>query len=183
MRASSQSRPDRARSAQRDPDVADSVDAFRRILREIRVTARKGELSTGLSAAQTFVLSVLVERPGASVKELAEATLTDRSSVAAVVDRLVEQGYVVRGQSPSDRRRAAVSITAAGRKAMRHATSPPPTVALIDAMRAMDRDERRSLATGLTALARAMGIDRQPAGMLFEDTTPRARSSSRRGRA
>jgi DNA-binding MarR family transcriptional regulator len=142
--------------------------------------ARKGELSTGLSAAQSFVLSILLERPGVSVNELAEATLTDRSSVAAVVDRLVDQGYVVRIQSPSDRRRAAVSITATGRKAMRQAASPPPTVALIDAMRAMGRDERRSLAAGLTALAHAMRIDRKPAGMVFEVPAPRSRTRSPR---
>ena len=132
--------------------------------------ARKGELSTGLSAAQAFVLSVLVERPGASVNELAESTLTDRSSVAAVVDRLVAQGFVVREQSPNDRRRASVSITPTGRRAMRRAASPPPTVALINAIQALDSEDRRSLAAGLTALARAMGVDRGPSGMLFEDT-------------
>src|SRR5690348_2220438 len=78
--------PIRTRALRDDGEIATSVDAFRRVLREIRVMARKGELSTGLSAAQTFVLSVLIERPGASLNELAESTLTDRSSVAAVVD-------------------------------------------------------------------------------------------------
>jgi hypothetical protein len=53
-------------------------------------------------------------------------------------------------------------------------------VALIDAIRALDREEQRSLATGLTALTRAMGIDQTPAGMLFEDATPRKRPASRR---
>ena len=158
-----------------EAEIVASVDAFRRILREIRVMARKGELSTGLSAAQTFVLSVLIERPGASVNELAEATLTDRSSVAAVVDRLLDQGFVVREQAESDRRRASVSITPAGRRAMRHAASPPPTVALIAAIRALDRTDQRALASGLTALARAMGVDNEPAGMLFEDTVRRSK--------
>jgi DNA-binding MarR family transcriptional regulator len=157
-----------------DAEIAASVDAFRRILREIRVMARKGELSTGLSPAQTFVLSVLADRPGASVNELAEATLTDRSSVAAVVDRLVAHGFVVREQSATDRRRASVSVTSTGRRAMRRAASPPPTVALITAIRSLDRREQRMLASGLTALARAMGVDREPAGMLFEDTIRRA---------
>jgi DNA-binding MarR family transcriptional regulator len=163
-----------------DAEIAASVDAFRRILREIRVMARKGELSTGLSAAQNFVLSVLTERPGASLNDLAKATLTDRSSAAAVVDRLIEQGYVVREQSPTDRRRASLSITATGRRAMRRASAPPPTVAMITAMRSLGREEQRSLSTGLTALAKAMGIDHEPAGMLFEDSV---RSSSRRRRA
>jgi DNA-binding MarR family transcriptional regulator len=171
----------RRRSSHRtESDVAASVNAFRRVLREIRVMARKGELSTGLSPAQNFVLSVLVESPGASVNDLAEATLTDRSSVAAVIDRLVEQGYVVREQSADDRRRASVSITATGRRAMRQAASPPPTVALIQAIRSLGRDEQRSLAAGLTALARAMGVDQDPAGMLFEDTAPRRQPSATR---
>ena len=169
MRPSNIARPVRTQTQRGDAEIAASVDAFRRILRAIRVMARKGELSTGLSAAQTFVLSVLIDRPGTSVNELAEATLTDRSSVANVVDRLVAQGYVVREQAANDRRRASVSITTAGRRAIRHAVSPPPTVALIAAMRALERKDQRALASGLTALARAMGVDGEPAGMLFED--------------
>jgi DNA-binding MarR family transcriptional regulator len=179
MGLSHSSRSGRTQAERDEAEIAASVDAFRRILREIRVMARKGELSTGLSAAQTFVLSVLIDRPGTSVNELAEVTLTDRSSVAAVVDRLVAQGYVVREQSASDRRRASVSITATGRRAMRHAASPPPTVALITAMRALERKEQRALASGLTALARAMGVDGEPAGMLFEDAI---RTSARQRR-
>ena len=177
--ATSRRRPEKAVTQREDADIAASVDAFRRILREIRLMARKGELSTGLSAAQTFVLSVLTERPGAAVNDLAEATLTDRSSVASVVDRLVAQGYVVREQSSSDRRRASVSITVAGRKAMKDAASPPPTVALIRAIESLDRSEKRSLATGLTALARAMGVDHEPAGMLFEDSVHGANARRR----
>jgi DNA-binding MarR family transcriptional regulator len=178
MRLSRNARPVRPQTQRGEGEIAASVDAFRRILRAIRVMARKGELSTGLSAAQTFVLSVLIDRPGTSVNELAGATLTDRSSVAAVVDRLVAQGYVVREQSTSDRRRASVSITPTGRRAIRHAASPPPTVALITAMRALERKDQRALASGLTALARAMGVDGEPAGMLFEDAV--RRSSGRR---
>ena len=168
-------RGDKRHPERTNDDIAASVDAFRRILREIRLMARKGELSTGLSAAQTFVLSALIDHPGASVNDLAKATLTDRSSVAAVIDRLVDQGYVVRERSSRDRRRAAVSITALGRRAMRSSASPPPTVALIESMRALDRNDQHSLAVGLTALARSMGVDQEPAGMLFEDSVRKSR--------
>ena len=165
-------------STKRTTDVGASVDAFRRILRELRVRARKGELATGLSPAQTFVLSAVADRPGASVNDIAAETMTDRSSVAAVIDRLVEQGYALRGQSTEDARRAAVTITARGRRAMRRA-APPPTAVLIASIRALSRDERRGLAAGLTALAHAMGIGGEPPGMLFEDAPQRKRS--RRG--
>src|SRR3954465_13178680 len=96
--------------------MATSLDAFRRILRKLRVAARKTELATGLSAAQLFVLTAVVQSPGCSVNDAAEATMTDRSSAAAIIDRLVEQGYATRKQSGEDKRRASIDITARGRR-------------------------------------------------------------------
>lgn len=152
-----------------DP-VADTVNAFRRILRELRIVARQTELATGLTAAQLFVLSAVVDSPGTSVNAISSATMTDRSSVANVVDRLAENGFVTRLQSASDRRRASISITARGRRAMRQA-APPPTALLISAARTLTTDELEGLSRGLAALTHAMGIAEQPAGMLFEDAS------------
>jgi DNA-binding MarR family transcriptional regulator len=157
-------------AAETDQDVIRSVDAFRRILRQLRLHARKAELATGLSPAQAFVLGTIAQRPGASVNEIADATMTDRSSAAAVLDRLTERGHVVRQQSPTDRRRAEFTITSSGRKAMRYAPTPP-TVALVKGIRALSRAQRRELADNLTALTQAMGIGDEPAGMLFDDPT------------
>jgi DNA-binding MarR family transcriptional regulator len=172
----------RADDGQTDADIAQAVDAFRRILRELRVVARKTELATGLSAAQVFVLSVVIDAPGCSVNDIAAATMTDRSSAAAVVDRLVENGHLVRRQADDDRRRAAISITPAGRRAMKRA-SPPPTALLIAALRRVDPLELDGLASGLAALTRAMGIANEPAGMLFEDAPKKApRGSTSRPR-
>src|SRR5512147_1165889 len=108
MKRAQRSRPTGRKSgpAQSDNDVAQSVDAFRRILRELRLHARRGEVATGLSPSQAFVLSMIAQRPRASVNEIAQATVTDRSSAAAVLDRLVERGHVVREKAESDRRRA-----------------------------------------------------------------------------
>lgn len=150
-------------------DVIRSVDAFRRILRELRLHARKAELATGLSPSQAFVLTTIAQRPGASVNEIADATMTDRSSAAAVLDRLVERGHVVRQQSKEDRRRAEFTITPGGRRAMGRAPLPP-TIALVNGIRALSRAQRRELANHLTALTDAMGIGNDPAGMLFDDT-------------
>jgi DNA-binding MarR family transcriptional regulator len=155
-------------SAGKDQDVIRSVDAFRRILRELRLHARKAELATGLSASQAFVLTMIAQRPGASVNEIADATMTDRSSAAAVLDRLTERGHVVRQQSERDRRRAEFTITASGRQAMRRAPTPP-TVALVNGIRGLSRTKGRALADSLTALSQAMGVDNAPAGMLFDD--------------
>jgi DNA-binding MarR family transcriptional regulator len=149
--------------------VAVSVDAFRRILRELRLQARRTEASMGLSAAQSFVLSAIVASPDCSVNEVADATMTDRSSAAAIVQRLVELGYASRERSSEDRRRAAIAITAKGRRALRKAP-PAPTVLLVQALHRLPAAERARLAAGLLALTHEMGIAHEPAGMLFDDT-------------
>jgi DNA-binding MarR family transcriptional regulator len=149
-------------------EVSESVDAFRRILRALRLSARTGERSTGLSPAQHFVLSMLAEQPGASVNDIAAATLTDRSSAASMIERLVERGLATRERSATDRRRAVISISSTGRRALRSG-APAPTTQLIAGLKRLRSDERVALAKGLSALTRAMGIHREPAGMLFED--------------
>ncbi|HEY7187744.1 MAG TPA: MarR family winged helix-turn-helix transcriptional regulator [Vicinamibacterales bacterium] len=178
----------RSSAKQQQPGAVDSagsistvVDAFRRILRELRVVARKSELAVGLSPAQVFVLSAVMASPGCSVKEIAEATMTDRSSVASVTDRLAAAGILTRALSGSDRRRASISITPRGKRAMREA-APPPTALLIAALRHLTPEELRGLSDGLVALTRAMGIAHQRAGMLFEEpTSDEATPRRRRG--
>ena len=49
-------------------DLPASVDAMRRILRRLRIIARQGELATGLSPAQAFVLTIVARRPGISAE-------------------------------------------------------------------------------------------------------------------
>ena len=165
-------------------DVADAVDAFRRILRELRVVARRTELATGLSAAQIFVLSAADVAPGCSINDLAKATMTDRSSVATIVDRLVETGHLTREASGDDRRRASISLTPRGRRAIKTAQSPAPTALLIQGLEKLPTQRLRELARGLAALTTGMGIADQRAAMLFEDTEhgARTRGASRLGK-
>jgi DNA-binding MarR family transcriptional regulator len=174
----------RAVSAKADSlPVETSVDAFRRIRRALRVAARQSELATGLSAAQSFVLSAAAAAPGCSVNEIAQATMTDRSSGAAIIDRLVDQGYLRRGQHGEDRRRASITITARGRRAMEK-SAPPPTALLIAGLRELPAARLTALSQGLAALTEAMGIANEPAGMFFEDARSRqSRKKSPSGRA
>jgi DNA-binding MarR family transcriptional regulator len=165
-------------NSQRDGHIGASVDAFRRILRELRVAARKTELETGLSAAQLFVLTAANDSPGASLNEIAERTITDRSSVASIVDRLTELGFATRDTSGADKRRASVAVTARGRRAMGK-SAPAPTALLIDGLRSLSPAELKGLSKGLVALTQGMGIANQPAGLLFEDSKPARRARSR----
>ncbi len=158
-----------------EPAIAASIDDLRRILRALRLAERQTHTQTGLSAAQLFVLRALQDGNEASLSELAERTMTDRSSVAAVVDRLLDAGLVVRGTARADRRRAAIVVTASGRARLEKSPRPP-TALLISALQALSSRRQATLAAGLSALATAMGLDDQPAGMLFDEGRPPARA-------
>ena len=157
-----------------DDRLQPAVDAIRRIVRALRLAEQSTKARSGLSAAQLFVLAQLATTPAVSLTELARRTMTDRSSAAAVVERLLEAGLVVRDRATADRRRVTVRITTAGRWALRRAPEAPTTL-LLAALREMSAREREALTGGLEALATAMGVADEPAGMLFEDSSPRLR--------
>ena len=174
-------RSSRGRVGSAQPDaVSASVDAFRQILRALRLAAQDTLASTGMSAAQLFVLRALADGAEASMTDLAARTITDRSSVKVVVDRLIDAGLVTKGTSANDRRRAAVQITASGRAMLRGAPRPP-TALLVDALKQLRSAELEHLARGLGALTRSMGIADERTEMLFEEDTARsARGAPRR---
>jgi len=174
MPAKSSPTPAAAKSA-RAAATAETVDAVRRLVRALRLAARGVEGAAGVSSAQLFVLAQLADGVPASLGELAERTLTDRSSVAAVVDRLAERRLVVRGTSAEDRRRAAVRITAAGTALLRRAPRAP-TAQLIDALERFGDAELQALTAGLTLLTDRMGLSGGRPPMLFEEEAGAGRS-------
>jgi MarR family transcriptional regulator, lower aerobic nicotinate degradation pathway regulator len=177
--------PRKANSAAEDPQEARSeaeravVDAFRRILRELRVSANTTQSALGISPAQLYVLRHLAEKDGASISGLAKETLTDRSSVADVVDRLVERGLAERSAHPADRRRASVRITPSGARLIKGA-APAPTDLLVSALQTLPDHEVSGLARSLGELVGAMGLSSSPANMLFEERGKAAPAARRR---
>jgi DNA-binding MarR family transcriptional regulator len=144
------------------------INEVRTLERGLRLLAREIEASTGASAAQLFVLEQLADGAGRSLSELAQLTLTDRSSVSVAVDRLVASELASRGKASRDRRRAVVRITAAGRRALT-AAPPAPTRRLIEAVAGLPAHTRRGLATALGRLNHTLGFDGTRPRMLFED--------------
>jgi DNA-binding MarR family transcriptional regulator len=164
---------------------ADSIrvvmDALRRIVRDLRLSARDAERGAGISGAQLFVLQMLAEQPATSLNELAERTLTDQSSVSVVVKRLTDRKLVARKASRVDARRIELNLTAAGRKLLERC--PEPTQArLLGAIRRLQPSELSSLTAGLACLLREMGIQHATPRMFFEEE-PAARPARRSGAA
>jgi DNA-binding MarR family transcriptional regulator len=138
-------------------------------MRELRVAAHATQARAGISAAQLFVLAALGDGEEHSLSDLAKRTMTDRTSVAAVVDRLLDAGLVTRGTSSVDRRRAAVTLTRKGHALLARAPDPP-TALLVSGLERLTAAQLAQLAKGLTALSGAMGLGEEPAGFLFDDS-------------
>jgi DNA-binding MarR family transcriptional regulator len=146
------------------------MDALRRIVRELRLSARDAERSAGISGAQLFVLQTLAEQPAASLNDLADRTLTDQSSVSVVVKRLADRKLVARKPSPVDARRVELSLTAAGRRLL--ARCPEPTQArLLGAIRRLSPSDLTKLTAGLSAVIEQMGIQDATPRMFFDELT------------
>lgn len=161
-------------------DTRTVMDAIRRIVRMLRVSARASERLVGISGAQLFVMQQLADAGPCSIGELAERTLTHQSSVSVVVSRLIERGLVTRRASEADARRAEVALSPSGRTLLRRA--PPMAQAhLIAGLGRMEASERSALAQGLAALVREIGADAQAPTLFFEDepSTPPRRTRSK----
>ncbi|WP_245919464.1 MarR family winged helix-turn-helix transcriptional regulator [Melittangium boletus] len=160
-------------------DVRTVMDAIRRIVRLLRVSARASEGLVGISGAQLFVLQQLAEAGTCSINELAERTFTHQSSVSVVVRRLIERGLVSRRPSAVDGRRVEVSLTPEGHALLRDA--PPMAQArLISGLRKLEPARRAALAEGLATLVRELGLDAEAAPLFFEDEAPPRRHQGKR---
>jgi DNA-binding MarR family transcriptional regulator len=148
------------------------MDSFRRIVHALRSSHRAaGDLD--LTGAQLFVLATLGTAVGPlGVKELAERTRTDQSTVSVVVGRLVDRGLVKRVRATVDTRRVELSLTARGRALQR---KTPATVAqekLADALGQLASSDAATLSRLLKSIVEMMGEADAPAPMLFDESTP-----------
>ena len=67
-----------------------------------------------ISTPQSFILLCLLANDGITLKEIGVRTLIDSSSMTVLVDKLENEGLVMRQLDPADRRAIRVFLTAAG---------------------------------------------------------------------
>jgi DNA-binding MarR family transcriptional regulator len=114
----------RTRARRPDPEVLDLWQGWLRTHRLL--TARLDDelrSSTGMTLEEYDVLVQLAQSDQRRLRmsALADALLIARSSCTRLVARLVDEGWVEREDDPSDGRVVWVSLTAAGRAALRRA--------------------------------------------------------------
>ena len=159
---------------------ARAMDGVRRLVRVLRSSNNESERQTGITAAQLFVLKGIAEHPGGSLRDVSARTLTTQSTASEVVARLVARGLVARGPAAGDRRRAVLSATPEGFRALR-ASDPPVQELLIAAIGQLPPVQQEAIAAGLTVWLEAAGFGELAPSMFFEPEprTNEARASER----
>lgn len=71
-----------------------------------------------LTQKQVSVLWLVGDHPDIAQTDLAQRMRMDRATTMAIVNRLQDRGYLVRGASLTDRRKQTLNLTAAGEAAL-----------------------------------------------------------------
>jgi DNA-binding MarR family transcriptional regulator len=130
-----------------------------------------------LSIPEWRVLAVLARHPGLSAAEVAERTRMDAVAVSRAVARLLAAGRLRRTQSPDDRRRSVLTVSAAGAAVYRE-VAPLALGYERQLLAALGPDERAALdrfVATLTARAQTLATNAVAAA-----STPGRPSRSRR---
>ncbi|MCU1347899.1 MAG: transcriptional regulator, MarR family [Acidobacteria bacterium] len=153
-------------------DVRRVLNAFRNLVKALRIADRATVKEHGLGSAQIFVLHQLGEHSPLSINALAARTATDQSSVSVVVGKLVAKGYLANVKSEEDARRNEVTLTPKGRQILKR-VPPPFQTSFIEALGEIEAKDVATLGGLLEQLATAMGVDEENPPMLFEEKARR----------
>lgn len=157
------------------------LNAFRNLVKALRVADRAGVKRYGLGSGQIFVLHALSREAPLSVNELADRTATDQSTVSVVVGKLVRKGLVTRTRSGADARRAELALTTKGRQVVRR-LPPPVQQLLINGVRRFSAERAGDFADMLEDIVAGLGSAEKFPPLFFEDVPPtkqRTRTKSR----
>jgi len=103
--------------ASKDPAV-ESLRRFRQVFAAVRTHFRQVEQITGTGAAQLRALSLLRERPGLRISELAQAMDIHQSTASNLVKTLVDRKLVSGLRSGQDARVLHLNLQPAGEKVL-----------------------------------------------------------------
>jgi DNA-binding MarR family transcriptional regulator len=136
--------------------VADRLhSAAIHLLRRLRVE----DEALGISAPRLSALSVLVFAGPKRIGELAQIEQVEPPTMTRLVDGLQRDGYVTRSPDPNDARAVTVQATARGRAALLEGRRRR-VEAFSALLSGLPRRELATLARGVTALERALAVDR-----------------------
>ncbi|OYY64253.1 MAG: MarR family transcriptional regulator [Burkholderiales bacterium 28-67-8] len=128
---------------------------FRLVFNAVKTHFQQVEKKAGVGGAQLWALSIVRDRPGVGVNDLAKAMDIHQSTASNLVKTLVARELMVGARDGKDRRTVQLHVLPTGRAVLRRAPGPltgvlPQALATLDALtlKRMDSD----LATLISAL-------------------------------
>jgi DNA-binding MarR family transcriptional regulator len=128
------------------------------VMRFIRSEMRR-QGSASLSVPQLRALGFLDRCPGTSLSAVAEHLGVTASTASTIADRLVRHGLVERTPHPEERRRIALSLTAAGAGLLEQARAAT-RARITDLLGELSPEELRTVEAGVTLLNDAVRATR-----------------------
>lgn len=126
------------------PEIDRLIEGLVVLFVESRQLLRQASEGSGLTPTQLAVLKLLAEVDGLSLSELSERIRTHASAMTGIVDRMEQDGLVVRERSAKDRRVVRLRLTPRGLE-LAQVTPVPRSGALRAAFDSLEKDERREL--------------------------------------
>lgn len=153
-------RPSARRKARTRAEAATFVlRKLRLVFNTIKGHFREVEKKAGVAGAQVWALSVIHDRPGVGVGDLAKAMDIHQSTASNLLKPLFENGMVVGTRAAADRRALQLKITARGLAVLKKAPGPAVGV-LPDALSKLDMDTLQRLDDDLADLIAVLDAHR-----------------------
>jgi DNA-binding MarR family transcriptional regulator len=111
---------------------------FRVVFNAVKTHFRNVEKTAGIGGSQLWALSVVQQRPGISVGELARALDVHQTTASNLLKSLAAQGLIAMDRNGTDRRAVTVTLLPAGEVRLGSAPAPfagvlPDALATLDA--------------------------------------------------
>jgi DNA-binding MarR family transcriptional regulator len=145
-------------------DAARVLRRFRLVFNAVKTHFQQVEKKAGVGGAQVWALSLVRERPGMGVSELARAMDVHQTTASNLVRALVEGGLLAAEKNGPDRRAVHLRVLAAGTRVLRRAPGPFAGV-LPEALARLDPALLRRLDEDLAALLTELQADERAAGI------------------
>ena len=150
-------------AARVDPAVR-VLRRFRLVFNAVKSHFREVEKKAGVAGAQLWALSVVRDRPGIGVGDLARAMDVHQSTASNLVRSLVERSLVEARKGAADRRSVQLHVLPAGARVLRRAPGPLTGV-LPQALAALDARTLARLDRDLATLIAALDVDKRDEGI------------------
>jgi DNA-binding MarR family transcriptional regulator len=158
--------PHRQATAPRVPDAAAVrvLRQFRLVFNTVKTHFQQVEKRAGLGGAQVWALSVVRDRPGIGVNELARAMDVRQPTASNLVRSLAEQDMLEVRKDALDGRAVMLHLRPAGARILKRAPGPFTGV-LPEALAELDPDTLERLERDLAILIKTLGADERGASI------------------